>query len=171
MPPYSTGSEFINNQENTSRILRNRLGVTLSNRDTDILEVRMSARATFNKVDYSLNSELGQQYINESLSLSADWYATESWMIEGNVRYRTYDQDVFGNADNVALVNLSITRLLMDERAELELGVRDVFNQNLGVTFSNTGAYIQEQRTETLGRHILLRFTYRLNALGGLPIM
>ena len=44
---------------------------------------------------------------------------------------------------------------------------RDLFNQNLGVTFSNTATYIQEQRVETLGRYIMLRVSWKLNALRG----
>ena len=166
----STGSEFINDQENESTILRNTASFRISNRNQDILELNAKASATFNKVDYSLNETLGQQYINTVYSADIAWHLTYNWTISADANYRAYDQDVFGGAQNMFLMNFSLSRLLMSERAEIELVVNDLFNQNLGVTFSNTGTYIQEQRVETLGRYVMLRLSYRLNALGSLGL-
>ena len=54
----------------------------------------------------------------------------------------------------------------MDERAEIEFVVRDIFDQNLGVSFTNTATYIEESRVQTLGRYVMLKFTYKLKGMG-----
>ena len=159
----STGTEILNSLENESRTLRNSTGVRVSNRNQDIVAIRGRFTATFNKVDYSRKADLEQQYINTTLSISASWYPKKVWTVRTDMRYRTYDRDVFGSARNVAILNLSLSRELLANRARLALSVRDLLNQNQGISFSNTGAYIQERRVATLGRHLLLRFSYRLN--------
>ena len=166
----STGSEFINAQENASRIIRNSVGMRVRNRSQDLLELEGGVRATFNYTDYSLNEALGQQYVTTRYNVAIAWHPTYAWTIRGDLRYQLYDRDVFGDAQNVALVNLGLSRQLLSERAEVELVVRDVLNQNLGVSFTNTGTYIQEQRVVSLGRHIMLRFSYRLSAMTGINI-
>ncbi len=167
----SRGSEFINAQENASRIVRNTVGLRVANRSQDVLELESDIRATFNFTDYSLNDALGQQYVNTRFRAEIAWHPAFSWTIRGDFRYQLYDRDVFGNVQNVALVNLGLSRQLLNERAEVELVVRDVFNQNLGVSFTNAATYIQEQRVESLGRYIMLRFSYRLSAMKGMGIL
>lgn len=163
----STGSEFINSVENSSRIIRNGLGITISNRDQDIIELEAGIRGTYNYVDYSINTNLNQQYINSSYTFDVSWHPTFNWTINADLRYQTYDQDVFGEVRNKALIGASLKRLFMDERASITLEVHDLLNQNLAVSFNNSASYISEHRTETLGRYIMLRLTYRLSAVGG----
>lgn len=163
----STGSEFINSAENSSRIVRNGLGITISNRDQDIIELEAGIRGTYNYVDYSINTNLNQQYINSSYTFDVSWHPTFNWTINADLRYQTYDQDVFGEVRNKALIGASLKRLFMDERASITLEVYDLLNQNLDVSFNNSASYISERRTETLGRYLMLRLTYRLSAVGG----
>lgn len=163
----TTGSEFINSNENASRILRNRLGLSISNRNRDIVELRASISGTYNDLDYSLNTNLNQRYINTSYSFDVQWHPTFNWTIGTEFRYQTYDQDVFGNVENKALIDLSFERLFMNERASVAIEIKDLLNQNLSVAFNNSASFISEQRTETLGRYVMLRLSYRLSALGG----
>ena len=161
------GVEFINDQENSSNIFRNSTSLSIRNRNQDILELNTTARMTYNRVAYSLNESLGQEYINMEYSGSLAWHLTYDWSVEADARYRTYDREVFGGAQNMVLMDFSISKLLMEERASIELGIHDVFNQNLGVTFSNTATYIQEQRILTLGRYIMLRASWKFSPLRG----
>ena len=163
----STGSEFINSVENASRIIRNGLGISISNRNQDIIELEAGIRGTYNNVDYSINKSLNRQYINSSYTFDVSWHPTFNWTINADLRYQTYDQDVFGDVRNKALVGVSLKRLFMNERASITLEVHDLLNQNLAVSFNNSASYISERRTETLGRYIMLRLSYRLSALGG----
>ena len=164
---WSTGVEFINDQQNDNEILRNSARLRIQNRNQDVLELDASARMTYNRVTYSLNQSLDQQYINMEYSGRIAWHLTYDWTLRAETRYRVYDEEVFGGAQDMVLMDLFVSRLLMDERVSIELGVYDLFNQNLGVTFSNTATYIQEQRVETLGRYIMLRASWKLNSLRG----
>ena len=159
---WSTGSQFINDDENESRILRYTPSLTVQNRFRDVFDVRGTYSMTLNDVDYSLNEDQNQQYINSSIRFSGDLYKG-GWTFGTAVDFKKYDQEVFGEADNLALLEASIGKLLPNEKTEIQLVVRDVLDQNQGVTYSNSNNYIQEARVETLGRYIMLKLTHKLS--------
>lgn len=42
----------------------------------------------------------------------------------------------------------------------------ELLSQNEGVTHTNGANYIQDRRTESLGRHVMLRANYRIGSIG-----
>jgi len=165
---YTTESEFINQAENVSRILRNTVSVGLENRDKEIYDVEAGGRVTFNNVNYSLNEELNQGYANSTFYARGTYYLGDSWTFNASMDYRVFDQDVFGPGRNVAMLRASVSRLLLGERAELEVTGFDLLNQNQGVTFTSSSNFIQETRIESLSRYFMLRFVYHLRPTSGM---
>ena len=158
---YSEGTELINLAANESRIMRNTFEVSVENRSQDRFDLEASADFSFNDVQYSLNQELNRSYVNSEYSGEATWHAGE-WEIETDFRYRTYDQGLFGERRNVARWDAGLTRRVLENRAEIELRAYDLLNQNLGIDVTNSANYIEESRTESLGRYVMLRVMYRL---------
>ncbi|NNM04616.1 MAG: TonB-dependent receptor [Gemmatimonadetes bacterium] len=166
---YSKGSEFINQAENESRILGHRVNLSLENRDKELFDIRAGTRFNLNDVEYSLNEELNQDYVTSVYYASGSWYLGEFWTFTSTLNWQRFDEDVFGPGQNVALLNASISRLVMDERVEVELIGFDLLNQNQSVAFNSTASFIQETRVESLGRYVMLRFNYKLGLSAGLP--
>jgi hypothetical protein len=151
----------VNQAENVSRILQNSVTAGLENRTKDVFDIRTGARLTFNNVTYSLNQDLNQKYLNSTVYADGTYYLGLAWTFNAALDYRIYDQDVFAG-QNVALLEASISRTFLDERAEIQLIGLDLLNQNQSVNITNSSSYIQEQRTESLGRYAMLKFMYRL---------
>ncbi len=164
---YSKGSEFINQAENESRILSHSVNASLENRDKEFFDIRAGARFSFNDVEYSLNKELNQDYLNSIYYASGSYYLGDLWTLTSSFNYRVYDEDVFGHGQNVALLQASVARLVMNERAEIELIGYDLLNQNQIVNFNSTASFIQETRVESLGHYLILKFNYKLGLSGG----
>ncbi|NQV73103.1 outer membrane beta-barrel protein, partial [bacterium] len=159
---WSTGTQFINGDENKSRILRYSPSLTVQNRFRDVFEVRGTYSLTYNDVNYSLNKEQNRQYANSSVRFSGDLFQG-GWTFGTAVDFRIYDQKAFGGADNRALIEATIGKLLPNEKTEIQLIVRDVLNQNQGISYTNSNNYIQEDRVETLGRYMMLKVTHKLS--------
>ncbi len=166
-PFFERSLEYINGAENSARILRHTLDVSLSNRNTDLFDLRAGARYAFNATDYSLNEAQNQQYVNRTYYADATLYLTEKWRVGGSLNYRLYSREVFGDVDSVPILGASIARSVMNERADIELAGFDLLGRNEDVRFSNTNTYIREERIASLGRHILLKFSYRLSPSSG----
>jgi hypothetical protein len=160
---YARETAFVNDAENKSRILENRFNATLENRDKSTFEVRVGGGLSFNDVDYSLNQELNQSYINPRLFVDGSYYLGP-WTFATALNFQGYDEQVFGPNLNTTIWEASITRLMMSERAEIQLAAYDLLNQNQGVNVTNTSNYNRTERTQTLGRYAMLRFNYRLGS-------
>lgn len=159
--------EFVNGSENRSRILGNSVSLQLQNRDKSAFDVLASAGFGFNDVAYSLNDELDQSYMNSTYRLRASAFLGPAWTVEGDWRYQRYDPDVFGSAENVSLLNLSVSRFVFDEKGSIELAAMDLLNESQVVNLSSSVNAITETRSQALGRYVMLRFNYRLGNLGG----
>jgi len=160
---FNRGIEIINDEESTSRTLRNTVKLTLENRTKDLFDVAVTGSFTFNDVSYNLNPEQDQSYVNSSYSARAGLYLGETWEISTELDYRKYSQEVFGEAHSVPLWEASITKTLVGQRADLQLVALDILDRNEGISFTNTGNMIREQRINSLGRYIMLKFVYRLS--------
>jgi len=163
---YNRGIEFINSDENRSTTLRNTVKLTVENRDKDLFDLAVSGSLTFNDVQYSLNEQLNQNYTNSSFSGRASVYVGETWEISTELDYRMYSQEVFGDQRNLPLWEASITKSLIGQKADIQLMALDLLDRNEGISFSNSGNYIREERINSLGRYVMLKFIYRLSGSG-----
>ncbi len=159
---YSEGTELVNLAANESRIVRNTFEAGVDNRIKDRFDVEVSASYTLNNVEYSLNQELNRNYANSQYRAEGTLYFGETWNLTSEFRYRTFDDGLFGESRNIARWDASITRRVLNERAEIELWAYDLLNQNQGVAITNSGSFIEESRTESLGQYFMLRVMYRL---------
>lgn len=164
---FSKGIEFINSEENKSDIFRNTVDLTLENRTKDIFDIRVGAQYTFNDVSYSLNRNQNQDYINRSYNANISYYLGETWEFSTSLDYRVYTQQLSGSATNIPLLQATISKTLLKERADLQLVGLDLLDKNQGINFSNTGNFIQEERINSLGRYVMLKFVYRLSGSKG----
>ena len=181
---YSQGTEVVNLAANQSRILRNSLEASVENRVKDVFEVRAGARFDFNDVEYSLNQALNRSYVNSRYFADGTWYMNRAWRIGSTFNFRVYDEGLYvsgpsntgdagqvngsnGTGRNVARWDAHFSRLVMNERAEIELRAYDLLNQNQGVVISNSASFIEESRTESLGQYFMLRVMYRLGTRRG----
>ena len=166
---YSEGTELINLVANDNQSIRNTVEFNIENRNRDRVDVELGATFNFNNARYSLNEELNRDYVNSTYSLEANIYPTSAWTIETDLRYQVYDDNLygstqtqFGDVQNVARWNASIMRRMLDNRVEIEFRARDLLNQNRGISISNNSNFIQESRTDSLGRYFMLQVNYRL---------
>ncbi|GMV06226.1 MAG: collagen-binding protein [Gemmatimonadota bacterium] len=164
---YTRGVELLNGAQNDSRVWRNTVDVSVDNRDKAVFDARAGARFGFNDVEYTLNQELNQAYLDRTFYANGRLYYGNAWTFTTSFNYRLYDDAVFGVGDrNVAMLQAGIARRAMNDRIQVELLGFDLLDQNKGVTYTNGASYIQERRTESLGRYVMLRVTYRLGTLG-----
>ena len=163
---YSVSSELVNQADNTSTALRHTASIELQNRSKRNFDVRGGASLSFNDVNYSLNEELSQGYLNTTMNGSADIYLG-AWTLGTSINYRIFDQNLLGPGQNIALLQASISRFVLGDRAEIELAGFDLLGQNQGVTYTNSPEFIQERRSESLGPYVMLNFTYHIGSPAG----
>lgn len=164
---FSRGLEILNGEENATRILRNSIDTRLENRDKDIFDLSAGIRFDINRTAYSLNPNQDQAYVNKTITGRGTLYIGKAWQVASELNYRMYSKEISGTETNVPLWEASVSRFFMDERLELQLSGKDLLNRNVGVNFTNTSTFVQEERIESLGRYVMFKLIYKLSATGG----
>ena len=103
--------------------------------------------------------------MNRTFYTEVNYYMGDHWRFTSGLDYRLFADEVFGSGQKVPILRAEISRLVMREKAEVQLVGLDLLNRNLGVNYSNTSTYIQEERIQTLGRYVMLKFVYNLSGL------
>ncbi len=164
---YSKSTELLNDARNESRRLSHTASIRLENRTKDVVDLSAGANLSWSDVRYSLNESLDRSYLNSTFSTRATWYYHTAWTLTSTFDYRLYDKDVFGPGRDVGLLNATVSRYVADKRGELRITGFDLLAQNQGVTFSNSASGITESRVQSLGRHVMVSFLWRLGVRPG----
>lgn len=163
---FNRGFEYVNAAENITNTLRNTVDIKLENRNKKFIDVAAGAKFTFNVNRYSLNPGLNQDYVNKSFYTDLTVTPTELWSVSTSMDYRVFSDQVFGSGQNVPIWKAEVSRTLLQERGQIKLAVVDLLNKNVGINFNNTGSYIEEERINSLGRYVMLKFVYNLRGIG-----
>lgn len=160
----SSASELVNQVENLNHTARHGVGLRVQNRWKDVFDLSASGRWDFTSVRYSINTALDQSYVNSTYTGDGTWFPSETWSVNLTGNYVVYDQDLFGPRDNVFMLGASVGHQFLNNRAEVRLSGQDLLDQNSGISISSTSSYIREQRSATLGRRVVLQFSYQLGS-------
>ena len=142
-------------------VQRNSLRLDLNYFRGEVFVVSTSSRVDLSEVSYSLYPELDQNYVTGGITTELSGYVRNKWLVDAKLYSRIYDRDFVGTSHNIGLLDMSLSRFLFGGRGNLRLQVHDLLNHNQGVIFSNGATYIQEAHTESIGRYLLLKFTYK----------
>jgi len=160
----SSGYELVNQVENVSHTANHNVGIRLQNRSKEIFDVSVGTQWNFNSVTYSINEALNQDYINRSYTADGTWYINDTWSTSASANYEVYDQNLFGPRDNVFMLGASLGHQMFDNRGEIRISALDLLNENTGVSITSSSSYIRERRSPTLGRRVMVQFSYQLGS-------
>lgn len=165
---YNRGIAPVNGLENITKRLENRNTLRAEYRLGSTFDVSASARLTFNRTAYSLNTNLNQQYINQNYTSEANWQIPKVVNLSSSFDYAVYN---FPNSDfsqKIPLWNASVSKaFLKNNRGELKLSAIDLLNRNVVINRIAQGNFVQDERIRSLGRYFLLTFTYTIRGMQG----
>lgn len=160
----SLGQELVNNVENESRTANHTVGLRVQNRAKEIFDVSAGARWGFTDVAYSINSALDQSYLNSTYFGEGTWFLSETWSANVNANYQVFDQNLFGPRDNIFMLGASVGMQVFQNRGEIRVYGVDLLNENNGISITSSSSFIRERQTPTLGRRVMVQFSYQLGS-------
>ncbi|MCP3931430.1 MAG: TonB-dependent receptor [Bacteroidetes bacterium] len=165
---YNRGILYVNNLENNADRYITSIDVNLENRKKkDIIDVIAGVKLARNSTHYSISDEQDQRFLSQLYYADITLNLGKTWTIGSTFDYTIYKGETFGNPQEVAIWNASLSRyILKDRRGQLKLSAVDLLNQNIGINRSSNLNYIQDERIRSLGRYFLLSFTYSLSGFG-----
>ncbi|MBQ0044600.1 MAG: outer membrane beta-barrel protein, partial [Bacteroidales bacterium] len=154
---------FVDNTTSSLNVME-RLQFTYRN---DFVEANLGASTNVSKPWYSkeMQKQQAAQWRN-SATASFQWNAATGFGLQTNLNYNWYVGYTTKQPDEW-IWNAQISHTLFKRQATLTLLAYDILGQSRTLTVSDTSNYHQESRSNTLGRYVMLTFTWRFGTFGG----
>jgi hypothetical protein len=142
-------------------------GVTVASNISPDLDFTLTYNGTVNLVRNATAGASNGDYYTHSIGLRINVTTWNSLTLRDEVS-NAVTSGLTGDYDqNTVLWNSSVgKKLFKDERGEIRLTATDVLGQNRSTRRTVTESYIQDARNRTLGRYVMLTFTYALGPRG-----
>lgn len=162
-PNMNKSADFARNDTRTTNLSERLTFVYSSN----AVELRVGASTNYSKSTYSINSENNLKTFRNALTSSLTWnWALTGMTLKSDFDYRWY-RGFTTEMPSEAILNAEISKLIFNNRATIALSATDILGQTKSFSVSDTGNYHSETLSNTLGRYILVSFTWRFGTFGG----
>lgn len=150
-------SEFFTTNKIQSVSFTERLRLTYR---TDLVELALGGRTRFNKSWYTVAESNVPATWNNQVDFNTIWTIPCGLTIKTEFDYNWYLGYTTPQEDEF-IFNAEISQTLFKKSCTLTLKGYDIFNQAKNLSITDSANYHQEVRNNTLGRYVILSFTYR----------
>lgn len=164
---YNRAIVFVNNTENNADRLWSSVEFTLENSNKDVVDILVGTSLDHTQTSYSVNQELNRNYVNQTVFGDLRVNFGDKWYIKTSMDLEIYGGQAFSERQNVPIWRAEMSRYLFKgNRGELKVSAFDLLNRNLGVDRRSELNFIEETRTQSLGRFFMFSFVYNLSKFG-----
>ena len=169
---YYKDKQLLN--DSTNKVLTNTINtltlgpeIRLDMSPTEKLNLSLSAGISYSNSQYSIRTKDNSKYFNQEYSTEVDWQLPKKIYFSTDFTHTINGQHAEGFNARVPLWNASLSKQVLHfNRGEIKFSVKDILNQNIGISRSTNQNYIEDIRVNGLRRFFLLSFTYSLTKVG-----
>lgn len=141
--------------------------LTIASNISERLDFNVSYGTNYTIASNSFYEQLDENYFRHDAGFRFAWLPTGGLVIESSLTYNDYlglDETLY---PTTFIMNAGLGYKFMPKDAiEVKLVVGDIFNQETGIRRSITELYVEDSRTQVLGRYILLNLSYKFRDFG-----
>jgi hypothetical protein len=160
-PDLGKTDAFTKNNTMTTGVMQ-MLRLTYRN---DVVELVAGGRTNMSKSWYTMNSVNQKATWTNNASFEMNWTLPFGMNLITDVNYNWYNG--YSSPQKSEFVwNAEITQLLFNNKCTIALRAYDLLNQAKNLTVTDNSNYHLESRSNTLGRYVVVAFTYRFGTFG-----
>lgn len=160
----------VNQVDNRNNTLTHTLDLSFSNLRSDIWDLRWGGTVSLSDSRYSISKEMNNKYTNYSGFAQLSYRPAAAWNISLSGDITHYTARSFDQAFTIPLIGAELSRYIFaGQRGAISLKVFDLLDKNKAIQRSSQLNYLMESRSNTIGRYLMLSFSYRLSRAGSTP--
>ncbi len=164
---WNRGKNLINSEENEYSNVSHRASFSIDNRKKEKWDVNTGIQTTLTNSKYTVQESMNNRYFDFSWFGEARFTPNDTWNFEVNTDFTRYSDKTFNETQKIPLLGAEVSYFfLKNKRGTLTLKGWDLLNQNKIVQRFGELNYLREIRSNSIGRFVMLSFTYRLNKFG-----
>ena len=157
------GFNLINNIKNQTTTNTYSGTLRIDNRKKEKIDIGGGVTFNYQETSYSLQENLNQSFLNQTYFTDLIVNFKNGWTFTSKVDYQFFNGITTDFKQEIPLLNAGFSKLFLEnDKGQLSLNIVDMLNRNLGVTQRTDLNFIEEERIISLGRYLLLSFTYSL---------
>ena len=161
-PDLGDTPAFVENRIQTAGIMQS-LRLTYRN---DFVELVAGGRTNMSKSFYTINAVNKNTTWSNNASFEMNWTLPFGMNLISDLNYRWYNG--YATPQEPEFIwNAEITQLFFDNKCTLAIRAYDLLSQAKNLFVTDASNYHQETRNNTLGRYVVISFTYRFGTFGG----
>jgi outer membrane receptor protein involved in Fe transport len=154
---------LINDQRNLANNHTWSQGAMLSSNISERIDFALGYTANWSMVRNSLQQNADNDYLSTTGTFRLQWNTPQNVVVRTNMNYTRFDGLAEGIDAGYLLWNASIGyKLLKDRSLEVALNLFDLLNENNSIARSVTETWIEDSRTNVLGRYAMLTVTWNM---------
>ncbi len=132
------------------------------------LDIGVFGRANWTQAWYSVDNRASTNYWSNSVGGDFNWSLPWDFTLASDVNYNFYINYTSGYDQPMCIWNAELSKqLFKNKQGTISAKVYDILNEGRGTSRTTTNNYIEDITTNTLGRYVMLAFTYRFGSFGG----
>ncbi|MBU2939818.1 outer membrane beta-barrel protein [Lacinutrix sp. C3R15] len=161
---YNESTSLINLQLNDVISKDFLLGFSLENSNKNLIDVKLGANYSVNNTSFSIEEDLNRTYRKQHYYSAVDYDFTEKLSFNTQFDYFLFSDNQFDTNLELPIWNMAISYSIGNSHNILKLVLIDLLDRNVDFERRSTTNYFEETTSESLGRYIILSYTYRLGS-------
>ncbi|WP_055444449.1 outer membrane beta-barrel protein [Lacinutrix himadriensis] len=161
---YNESTSLINQQLNDLVSKDFLLGFSLENSNKNLIDLKLGANYSVNNTSFSIEQDLNRTYRKQHYFSAVDYDFTEKLSFNTQFDYFVFSDNQFATNLHLPIWNMAISYTIGNSHNILKLVLIDLLDENVDFERRSTTNYFEETTSESLGRYIILSYTYRLGS-------
>lgn len=162
---YRTSNSIINLELNDVTSKDFFVGLLLENSNKNVVDLKFGADYSVNNTNFSLEEDLNRTYRQQKYFSMFDYDLTSKLNINTQFDYIVFSDNQFSSNTTLPIWSAAFSYNLSKNKKNIcKLLLIDLLNKNVDVYRRSTTNYFEETTSESLGRYVILSYTYKLNS-------
>lgn len=159
---YDAYTALVNLQLNDVVAKEHLMGLTLENSNKNAMDLKLGTQYSVNNTSFSIEQDLDRTYTKQHYFSSVDYDFTKQLNFNTQFDYFVFSDNQFATNLHLPLWNMAISYTVKNSSNIVKLVLIDLLDKNVDFERRSTTNYFEETTSESLGRYIILSYTYRL---------
>lgn len=165
---YSETPSIINNEKNKLQTQYYRGGLVLGSNISRNLDFTIDYYTSYNIAKNTVRKDNNNKYLENRVSLRFKWVAWAGFTFSTQTSFTQYKGITDDYNDKYWMCNAELgKKVFRNKRGEVSLFVTDLFNEKTNFRRNVSTEYIENVKTNTLGRYWGIKFVYNLRSKNG----
>ncbi|WP_405575937.1 outer membrane beta-barrel protein [Winogradskyella sp. Asnod2-B02-A] len=161
---YNSSTSLINLQLNDVVSKDILMGLSIENAKKNVIDLKLGTNYSVNNTTFSIEKDLNRTYKKQHYYAAVDYDFTEKLNFNTQFDYFAFSDNQFDSNLQLPIWNMAISYNIGNSHNSLKLVLIDLLDRNVDFERRSTTNYFEETTSESLGRYIILSYTYRLGS-------